>query len=143
MTVAVNGKVVKTLKVSTGKDKYPTTNGVHTVIEKNRHKVMDSTTIGIPKDSPEYYRTKVEYAVRISNSGEFVHAAPWSVNSQGRNNVSHGCVNISPADAAWFFALSRRGDVVKVVGSPRRPGHTEGLIEWNRSFESWKAGSAL
>jgi lipoprotein-anchoring transpeptidase ErfK/SrfK len=143
MSVAVNGKVVKTLPVSTGRDKYPTTNGIHTVLEKNRHKIMDSATIGIPKGDPGYYRLQVEFAVRITNTGEFVHSAPWSEGSQGSANVSHGCVNLSMENGEWFFGLARRGDVVKVTGSPRKPGETEGLLEWNRSFEAWKSGSAL
>jgi lipoprotein-anchoring transpeptidase ErfK/SrfK len=143
MSVAVNGKVVRTIPVSTGRDKFPTTNGIHTVLEKNRHKIMDSTTIGIPKGDPGYYRTEVEFAVRITNTGEFVHSAPWSEGQQGSANVSHGCVNVSMANGEWFFGLSRRGDVVKVVGSPRQPGEVEGLLEWNRTFDAWKAGSAL
>jgi lipoprotein-anchoring transpeptidase ErfK/SrfK len=142
MVVTSNGKAVKTFPSSTGRDKYPTTNGIHTVLGMERSRIMDSATVdGIP--SSEAYRLKVEYATRISNTGEFVHAAPWSVGSQGSANVSHGCVNLSTGNAAWFYQFSRRGDIVKVVGSPRKPGDTEGLVEWNQSWASWKKGSAL
>jgi lipoprotein-anchoring transpeptidase ErfK/SrfK len=143
MKVVANGKTLRVMPVSTGRDKYPTTNGVHFVIEKNPVKLMDSSTIGIPRDSPGGYYQRVAWSVRISNSGEFVHAAPWSTGSQGRANVSHGCVNLSTANAAWFFKMTRRGDVVEVVGSPRRPGDSFGVADWNMSWSAWLAGSAL
>jgi len=144
MKVTVNGKVVRVMPVSTGRAKFPTTNGVHFVIEKTRDKLMDSSTIGIPRDSPDGYFQHVAWSVRISNSGEFVHAAPWSVDSQGRANVSHGCVNLSTANAQWFFSLARTGDVVTVVGSPKKPNSwTFGVADWNIPWSRWLAGSAL
>jgi lipoprotein-anchoring transpeptidase ErfK/SrfK len=143
MKVVANGKTLKVIPVSTGRDKYPTTNGVHFVIEKTKDELMDSSTIGIPRDAPGGYYEHVAWSVRISNSGEFVHAAPWSTGSQGRANVSHGCVNMSTANAAWFFKLTRRGDVVEVVGSPRRPGSSFGVADWNMSWSAWLRGSAL
>lgn len=142
MTVTSNGKVLRVLPVSTGRDAYPTTNGVHFVIEKTQDKLMDSATVGIPRDSPDGYYEHVFWSVRISNSGEFVHAAPWSVGAQGRANVSHGCVNLSTADATWFFGLARRGDVVTVVGSPKKPTGSFGVADWNMSWSAWLAGSA-
>jgi lipoprotein-anchoring transpeptidase ErfK/SrfK len=142
MKVTSGGKTLRVVPVSTGRDKYPTTNGVHFVIEKNAVKLMDSSTVGIPRNSPGGYYQKVAWSVRISNSGEFVHAAPWSTGSQGRANVSHGCVNLSTADAAWYFRLTRRGDVVEVRGSPKRPGTSFGVADWNMSWSRWLAGSA-
>jgi lipoprotein-anchoring transpeptidase ErfK/SrfK len=143
MKVTSGGKTLRVLPVSTGRERYPTTNGVHFVIEKTRDKLMDSSTVGIPRNSPGGYYQHVAWSVRISNSGEFVHAAPWSTGSQGRANVSHGCVNLSTANAAWFFRLTRRGDVVEVRGSPRRPGSSFGVADWNMSWARWRAGSAL
>jgi lipoprotein-anchoring transpeptidase ErfK/SrfK len=143
MRVTRNGRTVRVLPVSTGRERYPTTNGVHFVIEKTRDKLMDSSTVGIPRDSPGGYYQQVAWSVRISNSGEFVHAAPWSVGSQGRANVSHGCVNLSTENAAWFFRRTRRGDVVEVVGSPKRPGRSFGVADWNMSWSAWLRGSAL
>jgi len=143
MKVTSGGKTLRVVPVSTGRDKYPTTNGVHFVIEKNAVKLMDSSTVGIPRNSPGGYYQKVAWSVRISNSGEFVHAAPWSTGSQGRANVSHGCVNLSTANAAWYFRLTRRGDVVEVRGSPKRPGASFGVVDWNMSWSRWLAGSAL
>jgi lipoprotein-anchoring transpeptidase ErfK/SrfK len=143
MKVTSGGRTLRTLPVSTGREKYPTTNGVHFVIEKNAVKLMDSSTVGIPRNSPGGYYQKVAWSVRISNSGEFVHAAPWSTGSQGRANVSHGCVNLSTANAQWYFGLTRRGDVVEVRGSPKRPGTSFGVADWNMSWSRWLAGSAL
>ena len=143
MVVTSGGRTVRVLPVSTGRAQYPTTDGVHFVIEKQQDKLMDSSTVGIPRDSPAGYYQHVAWSVRISNSGEFVHAAPWSVGSQGRSNVSHGCVNLSTENARWFFGRTRRGDVVEVVGSPKRPGDSFGVADWNMSWSAWLAGSAL
>jgi lipoprotein-anchoring transpeptidase ErfK/SrfK len=142
MQVFDKGKLVKTFAVSTGRDKYPTTSGVHVVLSKNPLQVMDSATVGIPRNSPDGYFEKVPWSVRISNSGEFVHDAPWSVHSQGHVNVSHGCVNLSPADSKWFFDFSRRGDIVEVTGTPRRLQQGNGYADWNLSWSEWMAGDA-
>jgi lipoprotein-anchoring transpeptidase ErfK/SrfK len=143
MKVTSGGRTLRVMPVSTGRERYPTTNGVHFVIEKNAVKLMDSSTVGIPRNAPGGYYQRVAWSVRISNSGEFVHAAPWSTGSQGRANVSHGCVNLSTANAAWFYRLTRRGDVVEVRGSPRRPGSSFGVADWNMTWPRWLAGSAL
>ena len=138
MTVTKNGKVLRVLKVSTGRPEFETHNGVHLVLEKVKLKTMDSSTIGIPRGGPGGYYLKVPNSVRISYSGEFVHSAPGTVRQQGRANVSHGCVNLAPADAAWFFSLSKRGDVVTVVGSPRKPlSYDPGTSDWNMPFSQW------
>ena len=143
MTVEDNGKVVKEIPVSLGRDKYPTTSGIHVVLEKTPSIVMDSATVGIPKGNPDYYKETVLWDVRISWSGEFVHAAPWSVADQGRENVSHGCVNASTADAEWFYNFSRRGDIVQVLNTPRQLESGNGWTDWNMSWSQWLAGSAV
>jgi len=138
MVVRRNGTVLRTLKVSTGRPTFETHGGVHIVLEKVKLKTMDSSTIGIPRNSPGGYYLKVPNSVRISNSGEFVHSAPGTVRQQGVTNVSHGCVNLAPADAAWFFPLARRGDVVQVLGSPRKPvSYDPGTSDWNIPFSDW------
>ena len=143
MTVVVNGVVARTMAVSTGRDKYPTTSGIHVVLDKEPTVIMDSATVGIPKGNPDYYYETVLWDVRISWSGEYVHSAPWSVSEQGRANVSHGCVNASPADAQWFYNLSRRGDIVTVTGTPRPLESGNGWTDWNMSWSQWISGSAL
>src|SRR4029453_7617126 len=85
--------------------------------------------------------TKGEYATRISNSGEFVHAAPWSVAQQGRENVSHGCVNLSPANAQWFYGISQPGAVVRVTGTPvPLTGKDTDIPDWNIPWSQWGEG---
>jgi lipoprotein-anchoring transpeptidase ErfK/SrfK len=143
LTVYRNGKVARVIPVSTGKAGFLTRNGTKVILEKHTLKIMDAQTIGISPGDPEYYRLEVPYAMRVTWSGEFVHSAPWSVGSQGRDNVSHGCVGMSPSNAIWLFNMSTVGDVVKVVGSPRSLEAGNGYTDWNVSWADWKAGSAL
>lgn len=114
MTIARNGVLEKTFPVSLGKSKYETKNGTYYVLEKFADMVMDSSTYGVPVDSPEGYKLKVQDAVRIDNGGIFVHSAPWSVADQGKRNVSHGCINLSPANAQWFYDNFGSGDPVVI-----------------------------
>ena len=81
--------------------------------------------------------------MRLTYSGEFIHAAPWSVGSQGYANVSHGCTGMSTENAAWLYAMSRRGDVVEYTGSDRPMTLDNGYGDWNESFGEYKQGSAL
>ncbi len=141
MTVQVNGEMARTFGVSTGREANPTASGVHVALEKQPTRIMDSATVGIPKGSPGYYNLKVDWDVRISWSGEFVHSAPWSVAEQGIANVSHGCVNVAPADAEWFYNLSRRGDIVDVVGTPKKLAPQNGITDWNLTWDEWTSGS--
>ncbi len=113
-TVSIDDEVVRTMPASMGKPKFPTPTGSFTVLAKERQVVMDSRTIGIPLDDPEGYRLTVDYAVRITWGGVYIHSAPWSVGSQGYANVSHGCINLSPENAAWYFERVRVGDPVIV-----------------------------
>lgn len=119
MTVVRNGEVEKTFPISMGKEdgKHETKNGTYYVLEKFPDIVMDSSTYGVPVNSAEGYKLKVQDAVRIDNSGIFVHSAPWSVGSQGSTNVSHGCINLSPANAQWFFDNFGSGDAVVIKNS--------------------------
>src|SRR6266542_838610 len=144
MTVTSGSKTVKVFPISAGRPKYPTTNGIHFTLEKAKTVTMDSATVGIPRDSPDGYFEQVHWNVRISNTGEFVHAAPWSVGAQGSANVSHGCVNLSVANATWFYNFSQRGDIVQVVGSPKQPNDWAlGVVDWNVPWSQWLSGSAL
>ncbi|SDY81712.1 peptidoglycan transpeptidase precursor, ErfK-YbiS-YhnG family [Geodermatophilus africanus] len=142
MEVYDGDQLVQTFPISAGSPDTPSYNGAHVVTELNRHRVMDSSTYGVPVDSPDGYRTPVEYAVRISDSGEFVHAAPWSVPQQGRENVSHGCINLSTENARWFFDFSQPGDVVEIRGSDAGTLRSP-VDDWTLPWEEWRAGSAL
>jgi len=141
MTVEVNGQAVRTVPVSLGKPTNPSADGVHVVTEKHPKKIMDSSSYGVPVDSPDGYRTEVDWAVRISNSGEFAHSAPWSVRDQGHRNVSHGCINLSPENAKWFFDLVKKGDVVVVTDSGGPPLKAyDGFGDWQIPWAEWSAG---
>jgi len=114
------------------------------IIEKYRSKRMDSETVGIANDSADGYNIPdVEYAMRVTYSGEFIHAAPWSVGSQGSANVSHGCTGMSTADAGWLYDMTKRGDVVEYTGTDRPMTLDNGYGDWNADFATWKQGSAL
>ncbi|MGQ7295839.1 Ig-like domain-containing protein [Quadrisphaera sp. KR29] len=140
MTVRVNGQVARVIPISAGREDgdpaFVTRSGVHLVLEKHADYLMDGRTVG------QDYATQVKWATRIANSGEFVHGAPWSVASQGVRNVSHGCLNVSDADAKWFYDLAQRGDVVDVTGTDRAMELTNGLGDWVLDWEEWTAPQA-
>ncbi|MCX2714222.1 L,D-transpeptidase [Mycolicibacterium sp. J2] len=143
LTVRRNGEVVKTMPISMGKNSTPTNNGTYIIGDRYSHLIMDSSTYGVPVNSPNGYRTEVDYATQMSYSGIYVHAAPWSVGSQGYSNVSHGCLNVSTSNAQWFYENTKRGDIVEVVGTVGSPlPGTDGLGDWNIPWSQWKAGNA-
>ncbi|MFG2333758.1 Ig-like domain-containing protein [Streptomyces sp. NPDC048604] len=145
MTVRKNGKVIKTIPVTTGKPGFSTRNGIKVVLGKEYFVRMRSTTVGIADGSSESYDLPVYYATRVTWSGEYVHAAPWSVGSQGYANVSHGCVGMSTGNAQWFFETVRPGDIVRTVNSAGATMDTfgNGFGDWNMPWETWVKGSAL
>ena len=132
MIIGRNGKIEKTIPVSMGRPdgKHETKNGTYYVLEKFASMVMDSATYGVPTNSAEGYRLTVQNAVRIDNSGAFVHSAPWSVGDQGKRNVSHGCINLSPANAQWFYDNFGSGDPVVIKNSVGTYNQPDGAQDW-------------
>ena len=130
MTITRNGKVEQTFPMSMGMTGHDTPNGKYYVLEKFPDIVMDSATYGVPNTSPEGYKVHVQLAVRFDNSGNFVHSAPWSVADQGKRNVSHGCINISPSNAKWFYDNFGSGDPVVVVNSVGLYKQNDGAQDW-------------
>ncbi|MFI0236607.1 Ig-like domain-containing protein [Streptomyces sp. NPDC016845] len=145
MTVYRNGEAINEIPVTTGKAGFETRNGVKVVLGKEYFVRMRGTSIGISEGSSDSYDLPVYYATRVTWSGEYVHAAPWSVGSQGAANVSHGCTGMSTSNAAWFFKTVRAGDIVKVVGSygQEMDPFGNGFGDWNVSWKKWREGSAL
>jgi lipoprotein-anchoring transpeptidase ErfK/SrfK len=138
MTVRDNGRVVAVYPMSGGRPEYPTMNGTHIVMDRQSVVHMVSSSVGIPVNSPDGYDEMVYADVHISDSGEYVHAAPWSQRSQGNTNVSHGCINLSPTDALAFFAFSRVGDIVQVAGGPRPAvAGDHGVMDWDTPWSQW------
>jgi lipoprotein-anchoring transpeptidase ErfK/SrfK len=127
-----------------GKAADPTMAGVHIVLDRESVVHMVSSTNGIPVNSPDGYDELVYNDVHISDTGEYVHAAPWSVGSQGRMNVSHGCINLSPTNAKEFFDFSRVGDVVIVAGSPRPPVVGDhGVMDWDTGWSEFSPANVI
>jgi lipoprotein-anchoring transpeptidase ErfK/SrfK len=144
MKVLLNGKLARTIPITGGKPGLETRSGTKLIVEKFLSKRMDAATVGVSPSSPDYYNIpNVQYAQRVTFSGEFLHAAPWSVYAQGNENVSHGCVGMSTANARWLFHLTHRGDPVEVTGTERGLEPGNGWTDWNESFAAFKKGSAL
>jgi len=139
-----NGHLARTIPVTTGMPGFTTRSGTKVIIEKDRFHTMNSETIGIDPNSANGYNIKdVEYAMRLTYSGEFLHAAPWSVAYQGHSNVSHGCTGMSTANAGWLYGHSQIGDVVEYTGSSKMMTLDNGYGDWNVPFSTYAQGSAL
>jgi lipoprotein-anchoring transpeptidase ErfK/SrfK len=144
LQVFSNGRLLRTIPVTTGMPGFVTRSGVKVIVEKDRHTRMNSETIGIDPNSPNGYNLdNVEFAMRMTFSGEFLHAAPWSVAYQGHSNVSHGCTGMSTTNAGWLYHMSRIGDVVETTGTDRPMTLTNGYGDWNESYATYAKGSAL
>ncbi|MEU6020661.1 Ig-like domain-containing protein [Micromonospora sp. NPDC047134] len=140
MVVTRDGEKIKTIPVSLGKKSTPSSSGTMVVMEKLRKTVFDTFDELGPEEG---YRTKIDYAQRLTWGGEFIHAAPWSEGQQGTTNVSHGCVNVSMANGAWLFNNTRVGDPIVVKGTERKLQLGNGWTDWNVSWEEYVKGSAL
>lgn len=140
-----NGQLVKSFPIAAGLEvpgRY-TKSGIHVVTDKKTKMTMDSTTYGLALDAGGY-QTEVEWATRISNNGEFVHAAPWSLADQGVRNVSHGCINASPQNAKWYQQWCQIGDPVEITGTPVPLTQADGdIFDWTIDWATWQQGSAL
>ena len=147
--VYIDGKLVRTMKSSLGKGggttgangeriSYWTAGGPHVVLGKKRRHTMSSASYGVtdPKD-PNYYVTEnIQFCTRISYSGEYLHAAPWN-GSLGRANLSHGCINLTTADAKWVYNTFLIGDIVDVRNTPRQLPIWNGLGDWTVPFDKY------
>ncbi|AGZ39639.1 hypothetical protein AFR_06750 [Actinoplanes friuliensis DSM 7358] len=140
MTVVQDGKTVRTLPVSLGKKSTPSSSGTMVVMEKKAATVFDTTAELGPTEG---YRTEIEYAQRITWSGQYIHSAPWSVGAQGNRNVSHGCVNVSPSNARWLFDKTLIGDPITVRGTGDKLAAGNGWTAWDMSWKEFVKGSAL
>ncbi|MEU5877527.1 Ig-like domain-containing protein [Spirillospora sp. NPDC047279] len=140
----VDGKKEKSVPVSGGNGttlEYTTTSGIHLTMEKNNPTRMISP--GRKKGDPGYYDLLINYAVRISNSGEYLHQTSGEYYCLGRENCSHGCVRQPDAAAVKFYKNSQPGDVVIVTGTRRDLDWQNGWSFWELSWDKWKKGSEL
>jgi lipoprotein-anchoring transpeptidase ErfK/SrfK len=140
MTVFENDKPIKTFPVSLGKKSTPSSSGTMVVMDKQETTVFDTFAELGPSEG---YRTEIAFAQRLTWGGEFIHSAPWSVGDQGVRNVSHGCVNLAPANARWLYSRTKIGDPVTVKGTERKLVPGNGWTAWNMTWEQFVKGSAL
>lgn len=140
MSVYQDDKLVKTMPVSLGKPGTPSSSGTMVIMDKQAQTVFDTFAELGPRDG---YRVNINDAQRLTWGGEFIHAAGWSVADQGRRNVSHGCVNVSPANAGWLFGRTKIGDPVTVTGTERQLVAGNGWTVWNMTWAEYVKGSAL
>ncbi|WP_376772903.1 Ig-like domain-containing protein [Streptomyces himalayensis] len=145
MKVMQDGKVIKTIPVTTGKPGYDTWNGQMVISEKYTVTRMNGETVGY---AGEYDIKDVPHAMRLTDSGTFIHGNYWGGGAFGNYNASHGCIGLrdvrggydSGVPAAWFFNHSLIGDVVVVKNSNDRiVDPANGLSGWNMSWEKWKS----
>jgi lipoprotein-anchoring transpeptidase ErfK/SrfK len=150
MTVKVDDKTVATWPTSLGKPQFATRTGTYVVLDKTPSIRMTSCSVHITctKGAPNYYDLTVKWDVRLTWSGTFIHAAPWSASNQGVANVSHGCVNLTTDRGEQFYNASKLGDVVVVKHTGRTAAdlvakHDPGMADWNSSWKDYVSGSAL
>lgn len=137
--VYIDGDLERTIPISGGKSGWQTRSGTKVIMEKLPVTRMTNEMIG----ADEAYDLQVKYAMRITWSGEFLHAAPWNAANLGVANASHGCVGMSTANAAWLFNKVTIGDPVVTTGSNRGLEKGNGYTDWDVSWSSYKKGSAL
>jgi lipoprotein-anchoring transpeptidase ErfK/SrfK len=139
-TVVRGGKAIRSFPVTGGMPGLATWGGSYAVIDKVTDLDMNSETVGL---GAEYNDPDVKWDVHITYSGTYIHAAPWSAYAQGRENVSHGCIGTSNANAEWFYENSLPGDVVNVVDTTRQAAPGNGFTDWGESWTQWLQGSAV
>jgi lipoprotein-anchoring transpeptidase ErfK/SrfK len=137
--IYVNGRLAYNWPISTGRITMPTPDGTYLTVQKNNPTRMIG---GGKKGSPGYYNELVYWAVRFTFSGDYYHSAPWSVVDQGTTNVSHGCVNLPPADAQTYYQMAIPGDPITIESSPKAGNWDDGWTEWFLSWRQYLAGSA-
>ena len=134
-----DGVILKEFPVSGGKPGWQTRNGTQVIMARVRNKTWTNEAI----DAPEEYRLKSAYAMRLTNSGEFIHDAPWNKGNIGSANTSHGCVGMRSKDMAWLYENTIMGDPVIITGSDRPPGVLwNRYMDWNVPWKTWSAGNA-
>jgi lipoprotein-anchoring transpeptidase ErfK/SrfK len=143
MVAIEDGEEVKTISISTGKNGFATRHGIKVIASKHRYVNMNSASIGInPNGAEGYDLDNVEYAMRLTNSGEFIHAAPWNTGLFGVVNGSHGCTGMATANAAWLYNWSSVGTPVEYKGgSGEKVTLENGFGDWNLSFKDYAKGN--
>lgn len=153
ISVYLNDELVRTIPTSMGMGgsetvggktiSFWTQPGVYTVMGKSNPVVMDSSSYGLPVDSALGYKQTVNYAVRLTSSGIYVHQLDATIWAQGTTNVSHGCLNVNADHARWFYDFAQPGDVFEVRNTGGEPLPVWQNGDWTVTWQEWLAGSAL
>jgi len=138
--IYLNGKLKYDWPISTGRSSLPTPDGTYLSVQKNNPVRMIG---GGAPGSAGYYNELVYWAVRFTFSGDYYHSAPWSVVDQGTTNVSHGCVNLPPADAETYYNMSIPGDPITITNSTAAGKWDDGWTPWFLTWSQYLKGSAL
>lgn len=153
MTVVRDGRTIRTVPISSGSPEHPTYSGQMVISEKFRQTHMNGASVGLMKDGkPAYDIDDVPHAMRLTDSGTFIHGNYWAADSVfGKANTSHGCIGLNDLKgggdgrqpAAWFFDNSIPGDVVIVKNSADKtaPAPDNGLSDWNMPWSEWVSGN--
>jgi lipoprotein-anchoring transpeptidase ErfK/SrfK len=140
MTVTQNGQVTRTIPVSLGKPSTPSSSGNLLIMSRfPKYKFDTRRELGTSAG----YVVDVNFAEQLTTGGEFIHAAPWSVPVQGHTNVSHGCVNMSDANAEWIYNTVHVGDPITIKGTEVKLEWGNGFTDWDRTWEEYVKGSAI
>ena len=142
LTVIQDGDVVRTIPVTMGMDGYETLSGTKVIMTQERTRIMDNATAGVSEDDPDHYRVEVDYAMRLTWHGEFLHASPWAAGAWGNSRISHGCTSMSMENAAWLFGITHIGDPVEITGTPLEQNPGNGITVWNVPWKTWVGYSA-
>ena len=147
VSVFDGGKLVRTMPTSMGRGgtekvgnttlSFWTQPGVYTVLDKSNPVVMDSSTYGLPINSHLGYKESINYAVRISTDGVYLHELDETVWAQGNTDTSHGCLNLNRDNAAWFYNFSVPGDVVEVRNTGGKPLQLWQNGDWSMPWDQW------
>lgn len=153
VSVYNNGTLIRTMPTSMGMGgsetvggqtiTFWTQRGIYTVMDKANPVIMDSSTFGLPINSRLGYKESINYATRISKDGIYLHQLESSVWAQGNTNVSHGCLNLNPENAQWFYDFAQPGDVVEVRNTGGEPLQVWQNGDWSLPWDQWRQGSAL
>lgn len=137
LSVYEHDKLIKKIPVSLGKPSTPSSSGTMVIMERVERTIFDTFAELGPSEG---YRVAVDYAQRITWGGQFIHSAPWSVWAQGRQNTSHGCINVSPANAKWLFERTKIGDPITIRGTEHKLDPGDGWTAWDLSWADYLKG---
>ncbi|GAA4203256.1 hypothetical protein GCM10022220_12040 [Actinocatenispora rupis] len=150
MTVVSDGRTVRTLPTSCGKATTPTYTGTKVLMQKGENdpktgKMRPDGEVRMTSNTPgNRYDEIVPWSVRVTNSGEYVHAASWNTGNIGSRSTSNGCTNLNVADAKWFYGFSAVGDVVTYAHTGGKPMPSwDGYGDWNLDWNTWVRGGAV